>query len=562
MDSENYKEGQSIFNTIITSLKTLDESFSSRNHVRKFLRALPTKWRPKVTAIEESKDLSTLPLDVLIGNLKVYEVVLEKDLKASKVRLKVKLEPDEWIKDSGCSRHMTSRKELFLSYKAIDEGNIVFGSNTKSKIIGKGRGIRKNGLYIMKMGNSLKDSLCLTSIDGTSTLWHRRLGHANMRLIQSLSSKEFVRNLPKLKFESHFCEACNIEKQVYVSHKAKNMVSTTYFPRTFTHGPVWSIGRSKLWRIYVRGVPLIFASMVLSFIVLEKSNFEMCELNSEYNWEMIREEVYVGQPPGFVSKQYPDHVYAFDKALYGLKKAPRAWYDVLSQFLIDSSFQKGSIDTTLFIKKKGKHIIKPADHTDYQSMIGSLMYVTSSRPDIMFATGMCARYQENPNEHHLSAVKRIFRYLKGAINLGLWYLKDYGFDLTAYSDADHAGYHLDRKSTPDSVQFLGDKLVCWSSKKQNYVSISTAESEYVVVSSCCAQVLWMRTQLTDYGFFYDKLHVKNVSWHMLRGSVFTMIENFQRSNFLLHTMLVRMMKNRKERFVRQKQKERIEKSYT
>ncbi|GJR57185.1 retrovirus-related pol polyprotein from transposon TNT 1-94 [Tanacetum coccineum] len=194
---------------------------------------------------------------------------------------------------------------------------------------------------------------------------------------------------------------------------------------------------------------------------------------------ILKEEVYVGQPPGFVSKQYPDHVYALDKALYGLKQAPRAWYDVLSKFLVDSGFQKGSIDTTLFIKKKGKHIMliqiyvddiifgstnpkyctkflelmyildilkrfgmencdtvptpmveqaklkldlvgKSVDHTDYRSMIGSLMYLTSSRPDIMFATCMCARYQANPNEHHVSAVKRIFRYLKGTINLGHW----------------------------------------------------------------------------------------------------------------------------------------------
>nr|GFA29695.1 uncharacterized mitochondrial protein AtMg00810-like [Tanacetum cinerariifolium] len=129
---------------------------------------------------------------------------------------------------------------------------------------------------------------------------------------------------------------------------------------------------------------------------------------------------------------------------------------------------------------------KPVDHTDYRNMIGSLMYVTSSRPDIMFATCMCARYQATPNEHHVSAVKMIFPYLKGTINLGLWYLKDSGFDLTAYSDADHAGCHLDLKSTHGSVYFLGDKLVFWSSKKHNCVSISTAESEYVAVSRCCA----------------------------------------------------------------------------
>ncbi|GJU01658.1 retrovirus-related pol polyprotein from transposon TNT 1-94 [Tanacetum coccineum] len=136
---------------------------------------------------------------------------------------------------------------------------------------------------------------------------------------------------------------------------------------------------------------------------------------------ILKEEVYVGQPPGFVSKQYPDHVYALDKALYGLKQAPRAWYDVLSKFLVDSGFQKGSIDTTLFIKKKG-----------------------------------------------------------------LWYPKDSGFDLTAYSDADHAGCHLDRKSTSGSVQFLG--TICVLVTKAELCAISTAESEYVAsFAGCCAK---------------------------------------------------------------------------
>nr|GEU76088.1 hypothetical protein [Tanacetum cinerariifolium] len=157
---------------------------------------------------------------------------------------------------------------------------------------------------------------------------------------------------------------------------------------------------------------------------------------------ILKDEVYVAQPPGFVSKQYPDHVYALDKALYGLKQAPQAWYDVLSHFLIDSGFQKVPTPMVEQAKLKLDLVGKPVDHTDYRSMIGSLMYVTS-----------------------------------------------------------------DRKSTSGSVQFLGDKLACWSSKKQNCVSISTAESEYVVVSSYCAQVLWMRTQLTDHGFFYDKVPI-------------------------------------------------------
>ncbi|GJR00159.1 retrovirus-related pol polyprotein from transposon TNT 1-94 [Tanacetum coccineum] len=527
---ESIDSGFARFNTIITSLKALDEGFSSKNYVRKFLRALHPKWRAKVTAIEESKDLSSLALDELINNLKVHEVVMEKDseiyrgkkervktiaLKAKKEQpreekksfrqrdenkgksdrkcfrcgdpnhligkypkpsrnkdqkafiggswsdsendaedktnnetclmaqssnevtlnssyysdnasyldndsmqieydslcetglkiinknkiLKIKrdllekeilelnerikklergkeieiacksceelksknaklketqvkfvkfdksanslremlnnqkspsckiglgfddskastsgtknmsfvgssaekttdgstikvhgstlpgsvclrtcLEPDEWIKDSGCSKHMTGNKSLFSTYKAYDGGNVVFGSNLKGKIIGKGtisndsltisnvehvdnlafnllsvgqicdnkcqvlftkegseiikdgktigNEIRKNGLYVIKLGNKSQDKLCLATVVDNSTLWHRRLGHANMRLIQSLSSKELVRNLPKLKYDKHFCDACKIGKQAHASHKAKNMVST------------------------------------------------------------------------------------------------------------------------------------------------------------------------------------------------------------------------------------------------------------------------------------------------------------------------------------------------
>ncbi|GJS05642.1 zf-CCHC domain-containing protein [Tanacetum coccineum] len=282
-DDETIDCAFSRFNTIITSLKALDESFSSRNHVRKFLRALPSKWRPKVTAIEESKDLSKLSLDELVGNLKVYEVVLEKDLESAKnkkekykslalkarqvlsdedgsssdsndeeyamavrdfkkffrrrgkfvrqpyddkknfrkakedkkedrrcfkcgdpnhfisdcpknsfndqkafvvgcwsdsgddkeeiclmaheneVRQKVKLEPDEWIKDSGCSRHMTGNKKLFSTYKEIDGGNVLFGGNTKSKIIGKGT-ITHNSLSIHDVSHVENLSFNLLSI--------------------------------------------------------------------------------------------------------------------------------------------------------------------------------------------------------------------------------------------------------------------------------------------------------------------------------------------------------------------------------------------------------------
>ncbi|GJT81910.1 retrovirus-related pol polyprotein from transposon TNT 1-94 [Tanacetum coccineum] len=349
MDSDKYLKGQSMqrpplfenesidsafarFNIIITSLKALDEGYFSKNYIRKFIRALHPKWRTKVTAIEESKDLTSLSLDELIGNLKVHEMIIKKDseivkakverkylaLKAKKessdeecstsgsedkeyamtvrdfkkffkrrgrfvrqpqndkktfqrsrdekngksdrkcfrcgdsnhligecskqtkdknqrafvrgswsdsgeeddekvnnktclvaqasseICLGVDLEPDEWIKDSGYSKHITGNKKLFSSYKAYNRGNVIFGSNLHSNIIGKGQ------ICDNKCKVSLSEHDSEITKDG-----------------KVIASKELVRNLPKLKFDQHFCDACKIGKQAHASHKAKNIVSTT-----------------------------------------------------------------------------------------------------------------------------------------------------------------------------------------------------------------------------------------------------------------------------------------------------------------------------------------------
>nr|GEZ83360.1 uncharacterized mitochondrial protein AtMg00810-like [Tanacetum cinerariifolium] len=124
----------------------------------------------------------------------------------------------------------------------------------------------------------------------------------------------------------------------------------------------------------------------------------------------------------------------------------------------------------------------PVDATKYRSMIGALMYLTSSRPDIVHTSCLCARYQAKPTEKHLKEVKRIFRYLWGTVNKGLWYSKDSGFELTGFSDADYAGCKDTFKSTSDRAQFLSEKLVSWSSKKQDCTTLSTTKAEYVSLS--------------------------------------------------------------------------------
>nr|GFB24019.1 hypothetical protein [Tanacetum cinerariifolium] len=176
------------------------------------------------------------------------------------------------------------------------------------------------------------------------------------------------------------------------------------------------------------------------------------------------EEVYINQPDGFVDPYHPDKVYRLKKALYGLKQAPRA--------CIGTPMATKHLDTDL----SGT----PIDQTKYNSKVGALMYLIASRPDIMHATCYCARYQAQPTEKHLNAVKRIFRYLKDTIYMGLWYPKDTGFELASFPDSDHAG--------------------CLDSRK-----ITSGEAEYVSLCACCAQILWMRTQLTDYGFHLDKI---------------------------------------------------------
>jgi hypothetical protein len=321
------------------------------------------------------------------------------------------------------------------------------------------------------------------------------------------------------------------------------------------------------------------------------------DVKSDFLNGLIKEEVYVEQPPSFEDSEYPNHVYKLSKALYGLKQAPRAWYECLWDFLITNGFKVRKDDPTPFTKtvvndlfvcqiyvddiilgstnkstceefsrimvqkfemsmmgelryflgfqikqlqegtfisqtkyiqdiltkfgmNDGKPIKTPmgsnghldldtegksVDQKVYRSMIGSLLYLCASRPDIMLSVCMCAGFQADPKEIHLRAIKRIMRYLVYTPKFGLWYPKGSTFDLIGYSDADWTGCKIDRKSTLGTCQFLGRSLVSWASKKQNSVALSTAEAKYIAAGHCCVQLLWMRQTLRDYGFKLSKV---------------------------------------------------------
>ncbi|GJT59318.1 retrovirus-related pol polyprotein from transposon TNT 1-94 [Tanacetum coccineum] len=191
------------------------------------------------------------------------------------------------------------------------------------------------------------------------------------------------------------------------------------------------------------------------------------------------EEVYISQPEGFVDQDNPNHIYRLKKALYGLKLAlrvcPRDIFinqkkyalEILNKYGMDSS---DSVDTPMVDRTKLDE--------DLQGQA----------------------YRKAP-----PSSKTNLQYLRGITNMGLWYSKDTSVALTAYADADYVECQDTRKSTSSSARFLGDRLVTWSSKKQKSTAISSTEAEYISLSGCCAQILWMRSQLTDYGFEFNKI---------------------------------------------------------
>ncbi|GJS52768.1 integrase, catalytic region, zinc finger, CCHC-type containing protein [Tanacetum coccineum] len=201
----------------------------------------------------------------------------------------------------------------------------------------------------------------------------------------------------------------------------------------------------------IEAIHIFIANAASKNLTIYQMDVKTTFLNGE-----LKEEVYVSQPEGFIDPDHLTHVYRLKKALYGLKQALRAWMDSCDP-----------IDTPMVdrLKLDEDPLGIPVDQTRFRSMVGSLMYLTASRPDLVFDVCMCARYLALPTKKHLEALKWVFWYLRGTINWGLWYPKDIAMALTAYARFGHAGYKTQVETSQESAQFLGDKLVNWSSKK-------------------------------------------------------------------------------------------------
>ncbi|GKD32937.1 putative ribonuclease H-like domain-containing protein, partial [Tanacetum coccineum] len=406
-----------------------------------------------------------------------------------------------------------------------------------------------------------------------SKLWHRRLGHLNFKTMNKLVKGNLVRGLPSKLFENdQTCVACQKGKQHRASCKSKTknsislplhllhmdlfgltfvkslmkkmyclVVTDDYSRFTWVFFLATKDETSGILKSFITGIENLVDHKVKVIIRCDNRTDTITSTKASDNAGQTRKETKLVKNYILLPLWTADPPYSQDlKSSHddGSKPScddgnkvdedPRKESEFqqkkdgifISQdkYVVEilKKFRFTEVKTASTPMETKKPLLKDEDYEEvdvhmYRSMIGSLMYLTSSRPDIMFAVCACARYQVNPKVSHLHAVKMIFRYLKGQPKLGLWYPKDSSFDLVAYTNSDYVGASLDRKSTTRGCQFLGCRLISWQCKKQTVVANSITEAEYVAASSCCGQVLWIQNPLLDYGcnFMHTKIFIDN-----------------------------------------------------
>ncbi|GJU91913.1 retrovirus-related pol polyprotein from transposon TNT 1-94 [Tanacetum coccineum] len=569
---------------IISKDKSIDSAFARFNTIITSLNS--SGMMIKVRRLKSRRPLTSLSLDELIGNLKVHEMIIKKDSEIVKAKVKrksialkakkessdeecstsgsedeeyamavrdfkkffkrrdknqrafvrgswsdsgeeddekvkdetclvahassemclgVDLEPDEWIKDNGCSKHMMGNRKLFSTYKAYNGGNVTFGSNLRSNIIGK----------------------C----------------HANMRLIQSLASKELVRNLPKLKFDQHFCDACKMGKQAHASHKAKNIVSTTrclelLHMDLFGPSAVRSYGGNcytlvivddysrYTWTRFLKGKTEAFDQFeIFSRKIQNQFGCSIVSIRTDHSREFDN-EVQFGE---FYNANGITHNFSALRTPQSNGVVERKNRTLQEMRMVDN---------TLFTKKKSSNLIivqiyvddiifgstcqdmcdefAKIMHDEFEmSMMGELNFflglqIKQMENGIFFnqskyikemlkkfgledskpmKTSMSSDTKLTKDEEYESVDSTKYRGMIGTTYLGLWYPKGTGIETIVYADSDHVGDYVIRKRTSGICTFMACCLTSWFSKKQTALAISTTEAKYVSVRKACQQAL-------------------------------------------------------------------------
>nr|GEX76547.1 hypothetical protein [Tanacetum cinerariifolium] len=512
LKKEGLHKGYDMFQSLLVQLEIHGASVSTEDANQKFLRSLPSFWSQVSLIMRTKPGIDTLSFNDLYNNLRVFE----SDVKGSTASSSSTQNVTFVSSDSTNNTNEVSTAygvSTSSSHNSQKEGSSSYTNETiYSFFANQSNGPQLDHEDLEQVDEfDLKEMDLKWQLDLTRPKLSVSISTIQDTLLESADQKE----IKKVRLMLCRKSCCNSRLSKFgfwltclFGKKGHRQEEGIDYDEVFA--PVASIEAIMIF--------LAFASY-MGFIVYQM------DVKSSFLYGKIDEEVYVYQPPGFIDPKFPKKVYKVIKALYGLHQAPKAWYATLSTFMVQSRYRIGLIDKTLFIKKDKKDImlvqvyvddiifdstkkswcdefealmksrfhmssmgeltfflglhtastiietkeplVKDAEAADvdvhlYRSMIGSLMYLTAYRPDIMYAVCACSRFQVTLKTSHLYAVKRIFRYLKGQPKLGLWYPKESAFDLEAYSDSDYAGANLDRKSTTKG---------------------------YVAAASCCGQVL-------------------------------------------------------------------------
>ncbi|GJZ03300.1 retrovirus-related pol polyprotein from transposon TNT 1-94 [Tanacetum coccineum] len=381
-----------------------------------------------------------------------------------------------WYMDSGYSRSNTGVKSYLHKYVEQPGPKVVFGDN--SSCITEGYGSIKCGVIAPN-----KPEIPHTKDDEVPPGQINTKGTQEQNVQNDQMITQPINVLSGNNTEDRWSRDQHIELIIIIGDSGEGMLTRSMAAKLTTTSASECLFANFLSKIepkkeegidYDETFALVARMeairIFLVFATYMNFKFYQMDVKSAFLNGNLKEEVYVKQPPGFESSEFPD--YAYTRNL--LKK-----YEISSSSAVKTPMV---LPNNLGPDLAGKSINK----TLYRGMIGSLMYLTATRPDIQFSTFLCAIYQSNPKESHLIAVKRILRYLKGTPTLGLYYPKCSSFDLKGYLDSEYAGCNMDRKSTSGACQILGGKLVCWSAKKQQSVA------EYVA-AGCYASILWMKS---------------------------------------------------------------------
>nr|GEX16973.1 zf-CCHC domain-containing protein/DUF4219 domain-containing protein/UBN2 domain-containing protein [Tanacetum cinerariifolium] len=579
LEEESIDSGFAIFNTIIASLKALDEGFSSKNYVRRFLSSLHPKWREKVTTIEESKYLSSLALDELIGNLKVHEVVMENDseiYRGKKERTKsIALKAKKESSDDETSTSRSDNEEYAMAVRNFKKffrikGKFVRQPREEKKSFRqrdekKGKSDRKCFRYgdpnhlisdcpkpphnkdqkafiggswsdsennaedktTMKLVSWLNRQMSLKIINKNKVLKTKR----DLLEKEILELNEKIKKLERSKEIEISCKSCEELKSKNARLKETQVKFVKFDKSTNSLREMLDNQKSSSCKVGLgfdsneastsETKPVHFVGSSTekatdeSTIKVHGSTIKVCLRTCLKPDEWIKDSGYSKHITGNKSlfsiyKAYDRGNVVFRSNLKGkiigeVKESLNVTFDESPPPTKLSSLVDDDVGEEEAIIKNSK-LVNNNNEEDESIEVDEIVNIKESknhppdqvmenlnhrtlRPDIMFSVCLSARSQENPKTTHLEVVKHIFRYIRGTSHLGLWYPKGTIIETIVYADSNHAGDYVDRKSTSGVCAFMGCCLTSWFAKKQTALAISTTKAEYVSVGKARQQAL-------------------------------------------------------------------------